>query len=84
VGGHLALHLAVSHPERFAGLLLIDPLGADPGVFAETDANLRRGLSDARREGEVSEADLVERFALVWPQYFLRPENATPPPGASG
>src|SRR5262249_57429662 len=94
-GGHLALHLAVSHPERVAGLLLIDPLGADPGIFPEADANLRRGLSDAqrerldqierrRREGDVSEPELIERFALVWPQFFLRPEGAPPPPARVG
>jgi pimeloyl-ACP methyl ester carboxylesterase len=35
-GGHLAMHLAVSHPGRVAGLVLVDPLGAigDGGVAA--------------------------------------------------
>ena len=94
-GGHLALHLALSRPERVAGLLLIDPLGADPGIFPEVDANLRRGLSDAqlerlddierrRREGDVTEADLVERFAVVWPRYFVRPKGAALPPARVG
>jgi pimeloyl-ACP methyl ester carboxylesterase len=94
-GGHLALHLAVTHPDRLAGLLLIDPLGADPAVFPELDENLRRHMTVAqrarldeieqrRRDGAVPEAELVERFALVWPQYFVRPEQATAPPGRVG
>ena len=81
-GGHLALHLALAHRDRLSGLLLIDPLGADPAVFAEMDANLRRGLDDAgclrldtieqrRRDGAVTEDELVERFALLWPQFFV-------------
>jgi pimeloyl-ACP methyl ester carboxylesterase len=55
--------------------------GGHPSVFPEQDANLRRGLSAEqvarlddierrRRVAEVAEADLVERFALLWPQYF--------------
>jgi pimeloyl-ACP methyl ester carboxylesterase len=94
-GGHLALHLANLHEERLLGLLLIDPLGADPTVFVELDANLRRGLSDEeqarvdeieerRRGGDVDEADLLERFRLVWPQYFARQEHASPPPARVG
>jgi pimeloyl-ACP methyl ester carboxylesterase len=94
-GGHLALHLGHLHPDRLVGLLLIDPLGADPTVFADLDANLRRGLTDEersrvdeieerRREGDVSEAELVERFRLVWPQYFARRERASPPPARVG
>lgn len=94
-GGHLALHLALAHPDRVAGLLLVDPLGADPAVFPDQDANLRRGLTDAerlrlddierrRREGAVGEAELVERFRLVWPQFFVRPESAAPPPARVG
>ena len=34
-------------PSGSPDCLLIDPLGADPGMFPEVDANLRRGLSDA-------------------------------------
>jgi proline iminopeptidase len=29
-GGHLAMHLAVRHPERVLGLVLVEPLGAVP------------------------------------------------------
>jgi pimeloyl-ACP methyl ester carboxylesterase len=94
-GGHLALHLALAAPARLDGLLLIDPLGADPSVFPAVDANLRRRLSDEqvarvddierrRREGDVTEADLVERFALVWPQYFTGGKALIPPPERVG
>jgi proline iminopeptidase len=94
-GGHLALHLGVAHPNRLLGLLLIDPLGADPTLFGEQDANLRRGLTDGqrarvaeveerRRAGEVTEAELVERFALIWPQFFAQSDVATAPPARVG
>jgi proline iminopeptidase len=80
-GGHLALHLAVAHPERLLGVIAVAPLGAYGDVFAEQDANLRRRLTTEavarldeiearRRAGEVTEQELVERFAIVWPQYF--------------
>jgi pimeloyl-ACP methyl ester carboxylesterase len=91
-GGHLALHLAVARPERLLGVIAVDPLGAFGDVFAEQDANLRRrltaeavarldGIEARRRAGEVTEAELVERFALVWPQYFAddrHPLSASP------
>ncbi|HUK96003.1 MAG TPA: alpha/beta hydrolase [Gaiellaceae bacterium] len=94
-GGHLALHLAVAHPERIAGALCISPLGADPSVFDDFDQSLGRTLTPAqldrireidelRRAGEVEEADLVERFALIWVPFFARPEDATPPPARVG
>jgi proline iminopeptidase len=94
-GGHLALQLGVTHPDRLLGLLLIDPLGADPTVFGEQDENLRRGLTDRqrarvteieerRRAGEVTEGELIERFALIWPQFFAKPEVVTPPPARVG
>jgi len=94
-GGHLALHLLLARPERLLGVLCIDPLGADPGVFAEQDANLRRGLTEEqraridaverrRREGEVTEAELVERFALIWPQFFARKDATVAAPARVG
>jgi pimeloyl-ACP methyl ester carboxylesterase len=80
-GGHLALQLAVAHPDRLLGVIAVAPLGAYPDFFAEQDANLRRRLSSEavarldeiesrRRDGEVTEAELVERFGILWPQYF--------------
>jgi proline iminopeptidase len=90
-GGHLALHLAVAHPERLLGVICVSPLGAHGEIFGEFGANLRRGLTpeqgaridaieDARRAGTVTEADLVERFDLIWPPFFAHPESAPPNP----
>jgi len=94
-GGHLALHLAVAHPQRLLGVVCIDPLGADGSVFEEYGANLQRGMTpddiariDAiearRRNGEVTEAELVERFAVVWPQFFASRKATIPPPARVG
>ncbi len=90
-GGHLALHLAVSQRERLLGVVCIDPLGAFNDVFAEQEATMRRGLTsaevvrieeveDLRRRGEATEADLLERFELLWPRWFADPEHAAPSP----
>jgi pimeloyl-ACP methyl ester carboxylesterase len=92
-GGHLALHLAVAHPERLLGVIAVGTLGAYADVFAEQDANLRRRLAPEavarldeiearRRAGEVTEEELVERFAIVWPQFFAddsHPQSAFRP-----
>jgi pimeloyl-ACP methyl ester carboxylesterase len=95
-GGHLALHLAVSHADRLLGVIAIDPLGAFGDVFAELDANLRAKLSREqvarideieakRRAGDVTEAEIVERFALVWPAFFVGPQRvASEPPERIG
>ena len=90
-GGHLALQLAVAHPQRLLGLVCVDPLGASASVFAPMGEALQRGLDDdqrrriadieaRRRAGESSEADLVERFTLMWPGYFADPAAAPPCP----
>jgi pimeloyl-ACP methyl ester carboxylesterase len=94
-GGHLALHLLVAHPGRISGVLCIDPLGADGRVFGAFEANLARALTEEqiarvgaieerRRLGDVTEAELVERFALTWPAYFHDPANAPAPPARVG
>lgn len=90
-GGHLALQLLVAHPERVLGVICIDTLGADGGVFAEYEQNLARGMTDdeigfvretqaRRRAGDVSEADLVDVFRIVWPRFFRDAADATAPP----
>ena len=88
-GGHLALHLAVSSPERLLGLILVAPLGAYSDVFADQDRVLRGRLTaeqvaliqrveERRRAGEATEHDLLERFDLIWPNWFAKPEEAPP------
>src|SRR5262245_46857805 len=80
-GGHLALHLLVAHPERLFGVLCIDPLGADPSIVEDFVATVgpkmaaeqqarNAEIEERRRRGEVTECDLLARFASVWPQYF--------------
>jgi proline iminopeptidase len=40
-GGHLAMHLAVRHPDRVLGLVIADPLGAVPdGGLSDMEQNL--------------------------------------------
>ena len=90
-GGHLAMHLAVAHPERLLGLVCLGTLGVSTEVFADQDAALRRGLSveamarieeveARRRHGEATEGELLERFGLIWPQWFSDPAMAAPNP----
>ena len=89
-GGHLALHLAVAHPERLYGVVCIDPLGASAKVIPEFQENLLRALSEAERarakeldelaeRGEASHEELLELRQLVWPFYFADPASAPPP-----
>jgi proline iminopeptidase len=86
-GGHLALHLLVAHPERLLGVVCVNPLGAFGDVFEEFGRNLRRDLSEEtiaridevearRRDGIVTEGELVERFGYLWPYYFVNPGSA--------
>ena len=94
-GGHLALHLVVAHPDRVAGVLCINPLGADLSVFDDHEQALRLTLTPAqidriheidehRRAGDVTEADIVERFGLIWGPFFVDPGDASDPPAHVG
>lgn len=91
-GGHLAMHLAVAHPDRCLGMVSIDALGAlpDGGAHALGD-NLTRDLSSAERArmdelnakeeaGSFTEADAIENLRIVWPHYFGDPASAPPMP----
>jgi proline iminopeptidase len=91
-GGHLALHLAIAQPDRVAGLVIVDSLGAvgDGGV-AEMGGNLvDRLLPDAvPRFGEVSarlagpvptDADVLASLILLWPGYYADPATAPSAP----
>lgn len=88
-GGHLALHLAVAHPERLLGLVCLSPLGAFDRVLTEFGRNMDGRLEPAqeervaaieaaRRRGEATEAELVERMGYIWPHWFADPATAPP------
>jgi pimeloyl-ACP methyl ester carboxylesterase len=91
-GGHLAMHLLAAHPDRVAGALVIDPLGAvgDGGgadlsrILGERtrpEARARADELDQRAlRGEGSDADALEMLTLVWPGYFADPSTAPPMP----
>ena len=91
-GGHLAMHLAVSHPDRLKAVVIVDPLGA-VGDGGENEmiqnmtarilpANMARAqeLDEAAMRGEGTPDDAIEGLRLVWPGYFADPENAPPMP----
>lgn len=90
-GGHLALHLALRHPDRLLGLICIAPVGAYDDVFAEQESVLHSRMTPAqvarvkeieqrRRDGVVTEAELVERMGLLWPRWYAYPERGDPSP----
>lgn len=94
-GGHLALHLLASHPERVTGVICVDPLGAYGEIFEPFGRNLRAKLTleqgarideieARRRAGEVTFWELAERGLLIWNAYFLDPARRLPPPEALG
>src|SRR5207244_2124924 len=76
-------------------VLCIDTLGADASVFDDYRAVVSEALTEEqlaqiaeleerRRRGEVAEAELVARFALVWPLYFAGGKALLPPPVRAG
>jgi pimeloyl-ACP methyl ester carboxylesterase len=87
-GAHLAMHVAVAHPERALGMVVIDALGAaGDGGSSALGPNLTGRLSDEDRaraddldarddRGEASELDRVEQMRIVWPYYFGEPASA--------
>jgi pimeloyl-ACP methyl ester carboxylesterase len=87
-GGHLALHLAIARPDRVAGLLIIDSLGAvGDGGASELGQELVRRLLPAavpryqevaeRMSGSaVSDSDMLAYVTVLWPGYFAQPETA--------
>jgi pimeloyl-ACP methyl ester carboxylesterase len=91
-GGHLAFHAASAIPDRLAGVLSVDPLGAvgDGGAEAFGDEMLGRVPEDARERarvldekdtaGTATPEEELESFALFWPSYFADPRSAPPMP----
>ncbi len=91
-GAHLALHLAVSRPDRVAALVLVDGLGVigDGGLADVGTALAARLLPEAAErlqhiaaelgDGEPDDDIASEQLRLVWPGYFANPGSA-PEPG---
>ena len=90
-GGHLALHLAVVHPERLHGLVCVDAVGAFSDIFAVQEETMRQGLpltvverieevEELRRQGRVTEEQLLERMTYLWPRWFADSDGAVPNP----
>ena len=87
-GGHLVFHAAAGIPERLAGVLSVDPLGAvgDGGAEAfgaemlarvpEADRERARTLDEKDTAGEATPEERHEAFALFWPSYFADPAAA--------
>jgi proline iminopeptidase len=85
-GAQLALHLALAHPDRVTGLVLVDGYGVvgDGGV-AELNQHLTERLAPenmaafgavAERLGaEPTEAGMTEFLRLLWPSYFADQAN---------
>lgn len=89
-GGHLVFHAAVGIPERLAGALAVDPLGAvgDGGAEAfgaemlarvpEADRDRARELDEKDTAGESTDEEDLEAYSLFWPSYFADPAAAPP------
>lgn len=90
-GGHLAMHLAVAHPERVSGLILLATLGAvgDGGIddfnraMVERLTAEERAALDALLERQVAGDEdptlMGEIFAILWPSYSPIHGNVRPP-----
>jgi proline iminopeptidase len=88
-GGHLAMHFAVSKPERLASVVSIDPLCAVDdgglGAFVKTlegqvPAQRKERYKELEALESQTDAEREESFRLVWPYYFANPEQAAPFP----
>jgi pimeloyl-ACP methyl ester carboxylesterase len=91
-GGHLALRIAASHPERLLGVLAVDPIGVvgDGGraafeaeIVARTPHDSReraQALDDRAMAGEGTPEESLESMRLIWPSYFADPDTVLPMP----
>ena len=90
-GGHLGMHVAVAHPERVAGLIGIETLGAIPdgGSGALTENLVARltpeersdldALLEREAEGDEDPALMAEILLTLWPSYSHAHGAAIPP-----
>jgi pimeloyl-ACP methyl ester carboxylesterase len=91
-GGHLVFHAALTIPDRLAGVLSVDPLGAvgDGGTEAfgtemlarvpEAARERARALDEKDTAGTATPQEELEAFSLFWPSYFADPSAAPPVP----
>jgi pimeloyl-ACP methyl ester carboxylesterase len=91
-GGHLVFHAAVAIPDRLAGVLSVDPLGAvgDGGMEAfgaemlarvpEAARERARLLDEKDTAGTATPEEELEAFSLFWASYFADPAAAPPMP----
>jgi pimeloyl-ACP methyl ester carboxylesterase len=91
-GGHLALRLAATHPERLLGVLAVEPMGVvgDGGkaafeaeLMARTPKEGRSRLQELEEQemaGNATDADFLESTEIFWPAYFADPDNVPPLP----
>jgi proline iminopeptidase len=92
-GAHLALHLAVTQPDRVAGLVIVDGLGVigHDGGASELGVTLAARMRPAAAEqmqglltelGDSAPTDdvVARQFDLLWASYFADPANAPAPP----
>lgn len=90
-GGHLAMHIAVAHPDRVAGLVAIGTLGAHPdGGEAEMNGNLVARLTQGERAdldallareaaGDDDPTLMAQILMTLWPSYSYIHGNVLPP-----
>ena len=90
-GGHLAMHIAVAHPERVAGIVGIETLGAIPdgGSGALTEnlvarlTSMERSYLDTLLEREAAGDDdpglMAEMLLTLWPSYSYIHGSVVPP-----
>jgi proline iminopeptidase len=89
-GGHMAMHIAVAHPERVTGLILLETLGAVPdGGSTELVANMVARLTPderaeldtlvARQKAGDHDPNLMGKlYMTLWPSYSNIHGNVLP------
>jgi pimeloyl-ACP methyl ester carboxylesterase len=90
-GAHLAMHIAVAHPERARGIIGIETLGAIPdggaaalneALVARLTPDERARLDDLLASQAEDDADPVlvrEIYMALWPSYAYIHGNVLPP-----